>query len=59
MRQGLRNFVNDQSGVTAIEYALVAMLIAMAVLASVVLLGGAVKDLWQKVADAVVNAIGV
>ena len=58
MRQGLRNFVNDQSGVTAIEYALVAMLIAMAVLASVVLLGGAVKDLWQRVADAVVNAIG-
>lgn len=58
MRKRLQNFVNDQSGVTAIEYALVAMLIAMAVIASVALLGGEVRNLWQKVADAVTNAVG-
>lgn len=58
MQKKLHSFMNDQSGVTAIEYALLAMLIAMAVIVSVAVLGGEVRRLWERVANAVVNAVG-
>lgn len=45
------NFFRDNSGVTAIEYALMASLIAMAIVASVGLLGQAVKSLFTTVVD--------
>ncbi len=45
------NFIRDNSGVTSIEYALVASLIAVAVAASIGLLGEAVKNLFSRVVD--------
>lgn len=50
-------FVRDDSGVTSIEYALLAMLIAMVVLSSIVFLGGSVKELWATISTAVVDAL--
>lgn len=47
----------NESGVTAIEYALVATLIAVAILGSVTLLGGKVEQMWSNIADKVANAI--
>ena len=50
--QALRSF-GDESGVTAIEYALLASLIAMVALAGITTLGGEVFRLWNAVADKV------
>ena len=47
----------DESGVTAIEYALLASLIAMAALAGITALGGGVGRLWNKIGDAVTGAM--
>jgi pilus assembly protein Flp/PilA len=40
----------DEEGVTAIEYAFIASLIAMVVLTGVVALGASVKALWDSIA---------
>ena len=40
----------DETGVTAIEYAFVASLIAMVVLTGIVALGASVKALWDSIA---------
>jgi pilus assembly protein Flp/PilA len=46
----LRSFINDTSGATAVEYGLMAALIALVIIASVALLGEAVRDLFSDVA---------
>jgi pilus assembly protein Flp/PilA len=51
MMPRILNFIRDDSGVTAIEYALMASLIAMAIAVSVGLLGQAVASLFSKVVD--------
>lgn len=56
-RFSLRNFLIDTQGVTSIEYALLASLIAMVVLTGIVSVGDAVNGLWQNVATSVINAI--
>lgn len=48
----------DESGVTAIEYALLGSLIAMAVLGGVVTLGGELESLYLRVCNQVVGALG-
>lgn len=50
-------FMRDDAGVTSIEYALLAMLIAMVVLSGIVVLGGSVKELWATVSTAVADAL--
>ncbi|MFA5170685.1 MAG: Flp family type IVb pilin [Sulfuriferula sp.] len=45
----------DESGVTAIEYALLASLIAMVILGAVVTLGNTILSLWNEVAGCVAN----
>jgi pilus assembly protein Flp/PilA len=50
-----RAFWQDESGVSAIEYALVASLIAMIILSAVVALGGALLALWNRVAGCVTD----
>jgi pilus assembly protein Flp/PilA len=45
------NFIRDDTGVTAMEYALLACLIAMVIVASVGLLGKAVASLFSRVGD--------
>ena len=51
----VQNFWRDADGVSAIEYALLAALIAMAVLGGVSLLGQQVNILYTHIKDCVVN----
>ncbi len=48
---GLQRFVNDEEGVTAIEYALIASLIAVVIIAAVTVTGTQVRDTFQYIAD--------
>ncbi|ODV42146.1 flp/Fap pilin component [Cupriavidus sp. UYMMa02A] len=48
--EGVLAFTRAEDGVTAIEYALIAMLIALAIIASVTTLGQTVRDLFDRVA---------
>lgn len=48
----VRDFLNDESGATAIEYALIAAGIASAIVAGLTTLGGSVNALWTKVSTA-------
>jgi pilus assembly protein Flp/PilA len=48
----LRRFADDESGATAIEYALIASGIAVAIATTVVNLGTAVKGFYSSVATA-------
>jgi len=48
----LKQFVTDESGATAIEYALIAALVAMALIASVTALGASLKSIFTSVATA-------
>ena len=41
-----------------VEYALLLVLVAIACIASVVLLGGEVRDLWSNIQDVVVTTLG-
>ena len=52
MHHLLRRFVNDQSGVTAVEYGLIAGLIAVVIIGAVTTLGTKVQSKFQSVADA-------
>lgn len=49
-------FADDQSGATAIEYALIAGLLSIAVISSAFLLGGGVNDMWDYVRNEVIAA---
>lgn len=48
----IRHFLRDESGATAIEYAMIASGIAVAIAATVVNLGSAVTGLYSNVATA-------
>jgi len=52
MRQ-ISNFFRDEEGATAVEYGLLAALIASAIIASVTLLGGNVSAIFNKVANSI------
>ena len=45
----VRNFLSDQSGVTAIEYALIASLIAVAIIAVVTTVGQNVSTVFSEI----------
>lgn len=47
----VRSFLQDQSGVTAIEYALIASLIAVAIIAAVSTVGTSITGVFTKVAS--------
>ncbi len=49
----LKQFAADQSGATAIEYALVAVLVGIAIIASVTALGDSLRPIFETVASAV------
>ena len=44
----LRSFLKDESGQGMVEYALIIALIAIAVIAAVILLGGKIGDTFKK-----------
>lgn len=49
---GVQRFIRDEEGVTAIEYALIAALIAVVIIAAVTLVGKDVNNTFQSIADA-------
>lgn len=49
----IKNFITDESGVTAIEYAMIAALIAVVIVAAVRSLGTKVSSLFTSVTTAI------
>jgi pilus assembly protein Flp/PilA len=54
MRNFIKNFANDESGATAIEYGLIAALIAVVIISAVTALGTTIKTKF----NAVVTGMG-
>jgi len=57
LRHQAKSMAQDETAVTAIEYALLASLIAIVAVASFAMLGGSLRNLWMLVANAVVGAL--
>jgi pilus assembly protein Flp/PilA len=57
MGRGLAEFAADESGATAIEYGLVAALIAMVIVGGVTAAGGSLSSTFEMVKDKVVAAM--
>ena len=51
MQTLIKKFVNDESGATAIEYGLIAALIAVAMIAGATQLGQSIDDKFKDVSD--------
>jgi pilus assembly protein Flp/PilA len=56
MSKLLKRFVNDESGATAIEYGLIAALIAMAIIAGAGLIGGELDEKFRSIAGSLETA---
>ena len=54
----LTRFFNDESGATAIEYGLIAALIAVAIITALTLLGDSLSTMFDQVANTVNTATG-
>lgn len=54
--KNIQQFLRDEEGVTAIEYALIAALIAVVIIAAVTLVGNEVNDTFNKVGKTLENA---
>ena len=52
MRNLFRRFINDQAGVTAIEYGLIASLIAVVIITAVKLVGTDLNSTFNSIATA-------
>jgi len=51
MPSGIHRFVKDRSGVTAIEYGLIALIVAVGIVASVTTLGDSVAASYNQIAS--------
>lgn len=51
MTKFISKFINDESGATAIEYGLIAALIAVVIISAVTALGGNLKESFNTVAS--------
>lgn len=58
MHERLKAFCRNETGATAIEYSLIAALIAVVVLASVTLIGTETQSLFEAVSTKVSEAVG-
>jgi pilus assembly protein Flp/PilA len=56
MVQLIKRFVKEEDGVTAIEYGLIAALIAMVIVAAVTTAGQSLNTLWENIAAALTAA---
>ncbi len=56
IRTTFRRLRSDKRGATAIEYGLIAGLIAMAIITGLTALGGGANGMWGRMADRVVQA---
>lgn len=50
MTKFVSRFINDESGATAIEYGLIAALIAVVIITGVTALGANIEETFQKIA---------
>ncbi len=57
MRAMVKGFAHDDSGATAIEYGLIAALIALVIIGGLTALGGENGGLWNFVKDEVLAAL--
>lgn len=55
----ITNFIKEEDGVTAIEYALIAALIAGAIALSVTTLGGKIQGIFKSLGDMISSKTGV
>lgn len=51
--QLLKDFIKDESGATAVEYGLIAGLIAVVIIGALTTLGGDIKTLFEKISDGI------
>ena len=51
MKTLINRFVKDESGVTAIEYGLIASLVGVAIIVGATVLGGTLNETFQYIAD--------
>ncbi len=58
MSKFMTRFLKDESGVTAIEYGLIAALIAVVLVGSLSLLGGSLESAFESISDEVDSAVG-
>lgn len=56
--KNFKDFLEDEDGATAIEYGLIAGLIAVVIIAALTALGGNLKDSFNAIATAVAPASG-
>jgi pilus assembly protein Flp/PilA len=56
MKKFLQRMLRDQRGITAIEYGLILALVALAIMSALNGFASATIDMWDNVADKVVNA---
>ena len=54
LRAKFREFIRNESGATAIEYALIAALLSLAIIVTVTLVGTNLGVVFQRIADALV-----
>ena len=54
----IQRFVRDDEGVTMIEYALLAALIAVALIATIIILEGGIQQVFTKIANCLQSASG-
>ena len=57
MTQLMKQFWNDEAGVTAIEYGLIAALIAMVIVGFVSTAGESLADLWEAISTELTAAV--
>lgn len=55
MLEMMKQFVSDEEGVTAIEYGLIAALIAVVIIGTVTTVGTNLSDIFQYIADKLVT----
>ncbi len=53
----IKNFIKEEDGVTAIEYALIASLIAGVIITAVTLLGGNISKLFDALANKISTTV--
>jgi len=57
LTQIVQKFVRDEEGVTAIEYGLIAALIAVFIIASVTIVGSRLVDVFTAISTAIAGAL--
>jgi len=58
MKRFITNFLADESGATAIEYGLLASLIAVVIIAGATLLGSNINQVFNKIAGCIADPAG-